>query len=801
MSNFDDLDNQLSSTFGGKNYNFGTPGGGFVDMEEDDYTEPVEFGAELAHILCSSDLCRGRVGGTKVCLKKNMDCRVVSHQGKVELPEKPCLLVRTGKQFAFVEPSLMTEKLNPRLINDLMGRKGESWGPTFSLIQNGNVSVELQEESLREKCKSAKDCISFRTPARIRGKDAANTYSDTLVALKSDAEEFLGESKRTLEWSDLELDNDEKLVLVQESLEGITKHARFNTMGVAKTATMLRGILNSQETNLETVEASVAGIRGLITIIEGAVGVKGKNYPGSEPSLWGSCHGILERLAKIDSIVSKLGSAIVILREGQSQKRYTTNKAVNFQVKSERSIERRPRIIDGYLYTPTQKEARGTQSKGWEGGFGDMTQNMEMDSQASNSSDLIERNEDSASERANKGGNEDGNNNGGFGGGLVGIIGSGGAGGNGGRGNPSRLDQLEARITRVEKKDAGTGSSNATVFFKNHIFRDRADVSALFQRHLGGDYISCGLFATPHLILNEMHFKLSGSTPDMKAFKALKDLQVKRRDFQAASTAMVHMPTIFDTKKKLESHFYASTTTGNVRFKALPSYSEWGRKTDDDSLACKLTRAMESVDHELQVCIAAEFGMHLDLQVIASAMLSKSVRFVRGLLDYMTECYDSLFEAFGSATETWDLVCFSVEQIFLNEFNTPLSSMVERDFSDPRKLAINVVWTNLRCMSIVDSFNDAGIKNHPSMNGAQIRFVLKQSRSSNNQRLEDKVNAQKTEIATLKQSMEELATKVAAQVNKLRYVEGRSDAACHAAGVATGNGRGGNRGGGGGASG
>ena len=286
----------------------------------------------------------------------------------------------------------------------------------------------------------------------------------------------------------------------------------------------------------------------------------------------------------------------------------------------------------------------------------------------------------------------------------------------------------------------------------------------------------------------------------MKAFKALKDLKVKRRDYQAASTAMTNMPSLFDTNKRLDSHYYASQTTGNVRFKALPSYSEWGRKTDDDSLSCKLTRALESVDQDLQVGISAEFASHLNLQVIANAMLVKSVRFVRGLMEYMTECYDSLFHTFGSATETWDLVCFSVEQIFLNEFSTPLSAMVERDFTDPRKLAIDVVWTNLRCMSVVDSFNDAGIKNHPSMNGAQIRFVLKQSKSSNTGSLEAKIQAQNNDIAALKQMITDQNTKINSMQSKVRYVEGRADAACHAAGVRPrGGANGSGTGGGGGA--
>ena len=53
--------------------------------------------------------------------------------------------------------------------------------------------------------------------------------------------------------------------------------------------------------------------------------------------------------------------------------------------------------------------------------------------------------------------------------------------------------------------------------------------------------------------------------------------------------------------------------------------------------------------------------------------------------------------------------------------------MVEEDFSNTKNLNIDVLWVNLKCMIVVDEYNKSGIKNHPSINEAQVQSVLEQS--------------------------------------------------------------------------
>ena len=162
------------------------------------------------------------------------------------------------------------------------------------------------------------------------------------------------------------------------------------------------------------------------------------------------------------------------------------------------------------------------------------------------------------------------------------------------------------------------------------------------------------------------------------------------------------------------------------------------------------------------------------------------------------ECFEHLNPSFPSSTATWDLVCFSVEEIFMNEFTSARSAMVEKDFTDVRKLAVDVIWVNLRSMGVVDKFNQTGIKNHPSMNGAQIRFVIKQAGGANSHKLEAAVASHKEKIKTLETTLEETNTMLNAMKRKMQSLESRIDRTSGGSTGNGGNGGGGGRNGGGG---
>ena len=188
--------------------------------------------------------------------------------------------------------------------------------------------------------------------------------------------------------------------------------------------------------------------------------------------------------------------------------------------------------------------------------------------------------------------------------------------------------------------------------------------------------------------------------------------------------------------------------------------------------------------------IQADLGSYPALQMAATDLLLRSKKFVEGTFRNMSETYEFLNSAFKNPAETWNLVCFSVEQVFMNEFTSPLACMVANDFTEVEKTRLDTVWTNLNIGSVVDSFLAASFKNHASLNGAQIRFILKMSKSgNNNSELESKITSQSREIETLRTLVEEQSKALEGIKRKLSYVEGRADAACNAADVPQGKGK------------
>ena len=69
--------------------------------------------------------------------------------------------------------------------------------------------------------------------------------------------------------------------------------------------------------------------------------------------------------------------------------------------------------------------------------------------------------------------------------------------------------------------------------------------------------------------------------------------------------------------------------------------------------------------------------------------------------------------------------------------------------------------TNLKLLKVASEYTNFGIKNHPSMNGAYIRFILSQAGERKSARdLELTVKKQEAELETLKNKFDELIGKV-----------------------------------------
>ena len=803
MDNLENLTARLalsisgSSTHSGKSTLYSTPvhGGGVA------HSAPIEFGQSLAWVRDASRVCLGKVGGNhKVCLRLKGECGVKAHQRqRIELDEdgNGCLVVLAGSQdVGRVSPVLNTASLEESLIEDILGRgTKENWGETFALLEDSRIRNEDEELRIKTLTATAKKQPIMRTPSQLSVKVRLEDQVSKLAEMLIDTAEAMveaGKAKESLEVAKGVIaktnDPEERTTALVTAMEPAVKRLDLITESHFNLSDLVLTMANILKTDVGELESLAFGMKGLISMIQGDIGKKNaEDGVDMAPTVWGAVREAWAHIIKMQETLHLLGDNVVALRE-------VANDAVPQRVESGHGGGRY--ISDGVLPATALRSNRSSRES-WNQrgvrGFSSLGSGYGNDGYGNNRSN------------GNNGGSGRGFNGGGYGGGGRGR--GGGAGGYGGPNDggddpsesgsclgryeedsrqsreddraviPDAVDEILARLDRLERAHAGAGGSgDQTVFFGSHVFRAKRDLSAFLEEFLGLGYLPSGLFVSPHQILNAIHAELSHSLPGMKDFKALKDLKVTTRDYHATTAALRNKPTVFESKR-LETHAYTTPCATACRFKAIPSYAEWGLKSDTDSLYHKFSRELDRFEGSMQSAVASEFSDYPTLQIMAASMLAKSTRFVRGLFEYMTECYEHLNPSFPSSTETWDLVCFSVEEIFMNEFTAPRSAMVERDFTDVRKLAVDVIWVNLRSMSVVDDFNQTGIKNHHSMNGAQIRFVIKQAGSQNRQNMERTIQTQNEKIKSMETKMEDHESQFLALKKKVQSLESRIDKA------------------------
>ena len=515
--------------------------------------------------------------------------------------------------------------------------------------------------------------------------------------------------------------------------------------------------------DMRDMEDTLSGLQAIVSSVEGALGIQGPGgHVQADPTIWGNLHDLLLRLRGYEQLAQEVEGAHTTLRllgHHVLEIRGTLAAAGIVGDATRASSGAQPSIL-------RHSTASVAKVPSWDVSFGGAHQPpVVAASPPSKDTDVLMSNGNASHSGAIQGSDA-----------ALSAW-------------KTSFKSLHERVLHLERagKGGSGGSGDNAVFFDNHVFRSGQDVGAFLEKHLGaGVTIPSGLFPGPHQLLQSVHTNLSGEVPGMREFESLKKLQVSNRDYLATMATLTPLPGPFGATKRLSSHPYTTPASTKCRFKALPSWADWGTRANEDELFHKYLRELDNVESTLHSAISEAFRSHGPVHLLATSMLTKSLRFVRGLFEYMTECYESLQAAFSDSAATWDLVCFSVEQLFFNEFRSARAAMVVEDFSDPRLLAIDVVWATLRRMSVVDAFNKQGIKNHPSMNGAQIRFVLKQSQANRNADLAKTVKAQASTLLKLEELIASQGVLIETQRKHLNSVEGRADAACSAAGVGKG---------------
>ena len=168
------------------------------------------------------------------------------------------------------------------------------------------------------------------------------------------------------------------------------------------------------------------------------------------------------------------------------------------------------------------------------------------------------------------------------------------------------------------------------------------------------------------------------------------------------------------------------------------------------------------------------------LQLIAQEQLSKCKRVVLECLEFLGDNYIRIMDAFDSASDAWDLGCFGITQLFLNDFSVSLACMKFVDFSVARLMLVTALWTNLRIGVIANAFNETGIQNHPAMSAAQVRFIIQQAKSAKKRRSAGEIENLKAQVKSLQELIRKQETQLEQHNGKLVQIKSRADCACAA---------------------
>ena len=272
--------------------------------------------------------------------------------------------------------------------------------------------------------------------------------------------------------------------------------------------------------------------------------------------------------------------------------------------------------------------------------------------------------------------------------------------------------------------------------------------------------------------------------PTLDALSKLKHLDVRAIDLRCTQVLMAMLP-VFLTSKRLSTYSYKGSGGSSVRFKAFPSFADWGIKSDEDKLQYKCFRALDEVCNALEDHIRDTLGNSAQMQLIAMNLLSKCKKVVIEIFDFMADNYTRMMAAFDSSTDALDLGCFRIQQLFLNDFSVPLACVKFADFSNARNTLVTAIWTNLRIRAIVDKFNETGIQNHPAMSAAQVRFIIQQAKVTRTSKVSREVDSLRDQVKTLQDTVKRLEATLNQHSGKLSQVESRADKACSALDVPT----------------
>ena len=347
------LDATRLSLSSGKSLNFDRLGGD----EDVVLGQPVRWGLEIVHVRTPQKLCMGKIGAAKVCLETLAPgctrCGIASHASKVTLGDDDnmgsMLLVKANERAAFCQPCLPADTLSPDLVESLLGRAGVDWPSQFNLISCEEVQDLGKEEEMADRAQTVKKLKDgYMTPVK-----RVQTWTD-MEATERILKESAAELKQSVDVTTALQD----FVDAQDEVKKELSLAKFHaTVAERLDMTVFHGLTtqewvgegnrNSQKIFV-SMEDTVAGLRALISMVEGQVGTRSKvKIDPLPPTLWGSLGELHEKLVEVEDTLGSVGDTVMAFEQ---------RTAANVESKEP------PAKVDEELNTSTSDSSTGSEN-------------------------------------------------------------------------------------------------------------------------------------------------------------------------------------------------------------------------------------------------------------------------------------------------------------------------------------------------------------------------------------------------------------------------------------------------------
>ena len=251
-----------------------------------------------------------------------------------------------------------------------------------------------------------------------------------------------------------------------------------------------------------------------------------------------------------------------------------------------------------------------------------------------------------------------------------------------------------------------------------------------------------------------------------------KDLEVRMKlklsngECVSMSAMDLETPYIFSGASHGDTIFTGQDGKKNAyRFKQLPKFSSWEDKSHTNGMKFQILSHLSVVRREVEADINRKLRTSPEAVALATTLLADSVTFIQHLCDFMSQAYRQINKSDKSAGASWDVVCYVVQQLFLQAFQTVQTSVGSAylDTQDRVSFGSSLILNALRANSVAMSLERDGIENHPIVSAAYTKFIL------------DTMNA--GDILELVQEVQGMEAKITTQNNKVDNANKKADSA------------------------